>query len=156
MQVTKEGIEQIKTANDLAGVLTERGIAVKRKGESLVASCPFHEEKTPSFTVTPSKGLFHCFGCGVSGDVIGFVSRYDKVSFKEALEMLAQRAGLSIEKAMEEGYSTATDEMREMGFGAGMGLPNIKKNSDKFEISSTPGQGTSLKITMCLDQKEEK
>ena len=61
-----------------------------------------------------------------------------------------------IEKAMEEGYSTATDEMREMGFGAGMGLPNIKKNSDKFEISSTPGQGTSLKITMCLDQKEEK
>ena len=61
-----------------------------------------------------------------------------------------------IEKAMQEGYSTATHEMREMGFGAGMGLPNIKRNSDKFEISSTPGQGTSLKITMCLDQKEKK
>jgi DNA primase catalytic core len=102
MQVTKEGIEQIKAANDLAGVLTERGIAVKRKGKSLVASCPFHEETTPSFTVTPSKGLFHCFGCGVAGDVIGFVSRYDKVSFKEALETLAQRAGLSLDKIMEE------------------------------------------------------
>jgi DNA primase catalytic core len=102
MQVTKEGIERIKSANDLAGVLAERGIATKRKGKSLVASCPFHEEKTPSFTVTPSKGLFHCFGCGVSGDVIGFVSRYDKVSFKETLESLARRAGLSLEKAMKE------------------------------------------------------
>lgn len=61
-----------------------------------------------------------------------------------------------IERAMQEGYSTATDEMREMGFGAGMGLPNIKKNSDKFNISSTPGKGTSLKIMICLDQTEKK
>jgi DNA primase catalytic core len=102
MQVTKEGIEQIKAANELAAVLAERGIETRRKGKSLVASCPFHEEETPSFTVTPSKGLFHCFGCGASGDVIGFVSKYDKVSFKEAVETLAQRAGLSIEKVMEE------------------------------------------------------
>ena len=102
MQVTKEGIEQIKAANELAAVLAEKGIATKRKGKSLVASCPFHEEKTPSFTVTPSKGLFHCFGCGISGDVIGFVSRYDKVSFPEALETLSKRAGLSLEKVMEE------------------------------------------------------
>ena len=102
MQVTKEGIEQIKAANELAAVLAEKGIATKRKGKSLVASCPFHEEKTPSFTVTPSKGLFHCFGCGISGDVIGFVSRYDKVSFPEALEILSKRAGLSLEKVMEE------------------------------------------------------
>ncbi len=61
-----------------------------------------------------------------------------------------------IDKAMQEGFSTATDEMREMGFGAGMGLPNIKKNADKFEISSTPGQGTSLKITICLDKTGKK
>lgn len=61
-----------------------------------------------------------------------------------------------IEMAMEEGYSTATDEMREMGFGAGMGLPNIKKNADKFEISSIPGKGTSLDITFYLNQTEKK
>ena len=47
----------------------------------LVGCCPFHEEKTPSFTITPSKGLFHCFGCGASGDVIGFVTKHDRVSF---------------------------------------------------------------------------
>ena len=57
-----------------------------------------------------------------------------------------------IELAMQEGYSTATDEMREMGFGAGMGLPNIKKNSDKLEISSTPGIGTTLDIILYLNQ----
>ena len=68
----------------------------------LVARCPFHEEKTPSFTVTPSKGLFHCFGCGVSGDVIGFVTKHDKVSFGGALEALARRAGLDLGRLMEE------------------------------------------------------
>lgn len=57
-----------------------------------------------------------------------------------------------IEKAMTEGFSTATDKMREMGFGAGMGLPNIKKNADRFEISSTPGEGTSLDIIFCLNK----
>jgi len=62
----------------------------------------------------------------------------------------------NIDMAMKEGFSTATDEMREMGFGAGMGLPNIKKNADEFEISSTPGKGTSLKITICLDSTEKK
>lgn len=61
-----------------------------------------------------------------------------------------------IELAMQEGYSTATNEMREMGFGAGMGLPNIKKNSDKFEISSTKGKGTSVNITLYLNQSEKK
>jgi serine/threonine-protein kinase RsbT len=58
----------------------------------------------------------------------------------------------NIDMAMQEGFSTATHEMREMGFGAGMGLPNIKRNADKFEISSTPGKGTSLNITFCLDE----
>jgi len=62
----------------------------------------------------------------------------------------------NIDMAMEEGFSTATDEMREMGFGAGMGLPNIKKNADKFEITSIPGKGTSLDIIICLDKTEEK
>jgi len=60
----------------------------------------------------------------------------------------------NVELAMQEGYSTATDEIREMGFGAGMGLPNIKKNSDEFEISSTPGKGTSLDIVLHLNAAE--
>jgi len=62
----------------------------------------------------------------------------------------------NIDLAMQEGFSTATDEMREMGFGAGMGLPNIKKNADKFKISSTSGKGTSLDIIFYLNQAERK
>lgn len=60
-----------------------------------------------------------------------------------------------IELAMQEGYSTATPEMREMGFGAGMGLPNIKKNSDIFEITSVVGKGTTLDITILLNQRKD-
>jgi DNA primase/DNA-binding transcriptional ArsR family regulator len=102
MQVTKEGIERIKSANDLAAVVAERGIELRRKGRQLVAPCPFHQEKTASFNVSSAKGLFHCFGCGVSGDVIGFVTKYDKVSFGGALESLAHRAGLDLGRLMEE------------------------------------------------------
>lgn len=77
----------------------------------------------------------------------------------EKLHLKLEDEGPGIENtdlAMQEGFSTATDEMREMGFGAGMGLPNIKKNADKFEISSTPGKGTSLDIIICLDKTEKK
>ena len=102
MQVTKEGIERIKSANELAAVVAERGIELRKKGRQLVAPCPFHEEKTASFNVSSAKGLFHCFGCGVSGDVIGFVTKHDKVSFGGALEALARRAGLDLGRLMEE------------------------------------------------------
>jgi len=101
--VSKEGIERLKSSNELSAIVTERGIALKRKGRQLVASCPFHKEKTASFNVSPGKGLFHCFGCGAAGDVIGFVTKYDKVSFGGALEALARRAGLDLPKLMESG-----------------------------------------------------
>ena len=102
MQVTKEGIERIKGANDLAAVVAERGIEVRKKGRVVVARCPFHDERTASFTITPSKGLFHCFGCGAAGDVIGFVTKHDKLSFRDALDVLARRAGLDLAKLMED------------------------------------------------------
>ncbi|MFQ6083236.1 MAG: ATP-binding protein [Candidatus Aminicenantia bacterium] len=75
----------------------------------------------------------------------------------QLIEILIDDEGPGIEDinlAMQEGYSTATEEMREMGFGAGMGLPNIKKNSDEFEISSIVNQGTKVKIIIYLNKKE--
>jgi DNA primase len=102
MQVTKEGIAQIKSANDIAAVVAERGVELKKKGKQLIAPCPFHAEKSASFNVSSAKGLYHCFGCGASGDVIGFVTKHDKVSFGRALETLARRAGLDLEHLMEE------------------------------------------------------
>ena len=102
MQVTKEGIERSRPRTTLGAVVAERGIELRKKGRVLVARCPFHDEKTPSFTITPSKGLFHCFGCGAAGDVIGFVTKHDKLSFAGALEALARRAGLDLKKLMED------------------------------------------------------
>jgi DNA primase catalytic core len=106
MQVTKEGIERIKSANELSAVVAEHGIEVRKKGRVLVARCPFHEERTASFTITPAKGLYHCFGCGAAGDVIGFLTKHDKVSFGTALDKLAQRAGLDLKALMEARQQT--------------------------------------------------
>ena len=85
----------------MAEVVTEHGIELKRRGKTLFGLCPFHPEKTASMAVSREAGLFHCFGCGVGGDVIGFVVRFHQVSFPEALKRLADRAGLEIEKLME-------------------------------------------------------
>jgi 5S rRNA maturation endonuclease (ribonuclease M5) len=102
MQVTKEGIESIKGANPLEALVAERGIELKRKGRHLVAHCPFHaDKKTASFTVTPGRGLFHCFGCGAAGDVIGFLTKHDKLSFPEAVKALAARASLDLDSVMK-------------------------------------------------------
>ena len=102
MQVSKEGIERIRAANPIAALVAERGIELKKKGQQLVGSCPFHKEKTASFNVSSAKGLYHCFGCGAAGDVIGFLTKHDKVSFGGALEALARRAGLDLTKLMED------------------------------------------------------
>jgi DNA primase len=98
-KISREQIDTIKSRIDLAQVAAERGLALQRKGRQLYALCPFHREKTPSFTISPEGGLFHCFGCGVSGDVFGFVMRMDGVSFPEALRMLAERAGVALVEA---------------------------------------------------------
>ncbi|MEP7216891.1 MAG: CHC2 zinc finger domain-containing protein, partial [Anaerolineaceae bacterium] len=102
MHVTKEGIDRLKAANPLEAVLSDRGIELRKKGRVLVARCPFHEEKTASFTVTASKGLFHCFGCGARGDVFGFITKRDKVGFPRAMEILARRSGLELKELMKE------------------------------------------------------
>ena len=103
MRVSRAGIDEIKRRNDLAEVVTEHGIELRRRGRTLFGLCPFHQEKTASFGVSREAGLFHCFGCGVGGDVIGFVVRLHHVSFREALDRLAERAGMSLESLMESG-----------------------------------------------------
>ncbi|HJN21911.1 MAG TPA: CHC2 zinc finger domain-containing protein, partial [Alphaproteobacteria bacterium] len=73
-----------------------RSVRLARRGHEHVGLCPFHKEKTPSFTVNDDKAFFHCFGCGAHGDVIGFVMQHDGLNFPEAVERLADEAGLSV------------------------------------------------------------
>ncbi len=88
-------IEEIRQRSDLAELIGEY-TRLERRGKNLVGLCPFHGEKTPSFTVSPDKQLYHCFGCGASGNVFGFVMQQENITFPEAARMLAGRSGVKI------------------------------------------------------------
>jgi DNA primase len=88
-------IDDLKSHADIVQVVQER-VPLRRSGATWKGLCPFHGEKTPSFHVNGDKGFFHCFGCGVGGDVIKFIELFDKVSFPEAVRSLAARAGLPV------------------------------------------------------------
>lgn len=98
LHMTREQIDAIKRRTDIAALVASRGLTLKRVGRQLFALCPFHEEKTPSFAVSSERGLFHCFGCGAGGDVIGFVMRFDHVSFPDAVRALADRTDILIKE----------------------------------------------------------
>lgn len=87
--------QQIIDANDIVSVISEY-ISLKKKGQNYWACCPFHGEKSPSFSVRPDKGFYHCFGCGAGGNVITFLMNYEHLTFPEALEKLAHRANIPL------------------------------------------------------------
>ena len=95
-------IEEIKARADIAEVIASYGIQVKHAGASCKACCPFHHEKTPSFNIQPSKGFYHCFGCGESGDVIKFVQKMDGLTFPEAVKKLADQLGIKYEDGKQD------------------------------------------------------
>ena len=88
-------IEEIISRNDIVDVISQY-VTLKRSGRNFLGLCPFHKEKTPSFSVSPDKQIFHCFGCGVGGNVVHFVSKIENLNFKESLEMLADKAGMTL------------------------------------------------------------
>ncbi len=92
----KAFVERVKEASDIVAIMAERGVKLKRAGSRMVALCPFHREKTPSFSVNPDLGLYYCFGCGASGDVIKFIMEFDGLDFPDAVKLLADRAGIPL------------------------------------------------------------
>ncbi|MCX4326319.1 MAG: DNA primase [Lachnospiraceae bacterium] len=92
---TEEQIEEVRAANDIVGVIGSY-VKLKRSGGSYTGLCPFHNEKTPSFSVNPARQIYKCFGCGAGGSVITFVMEYENYTFPEALETLAERAGITL------------------------------------------------------------
>ena len=96
--IEKSTVIQVQNAANILEVVGEH-VSLKRTGQNYVGLCPFHEEKTPSFTVSPSKGIYKCFGCGAGGSVFQFLMRKDRVSFPEAVEILAQRVGIAIRRS---------------------------------------------------------
>ncbi len=88
-------IEEVRTRNDIVDIISQY-VNLKKKGANYFGLCPFHNEKSPSFSVSPGKQMYYCFGCGAGGNVITFVMEYENYSFVEAVKMLADRAGITL------------------------------------------------------------
>ncbi len=95
--IEQESIEQLKARLDIVDVVS-RYIELKKAGANYKANCPFHDEKSPSFTVSPAKQLFKCFGCGIGGDSIKFVMEYENLTYPEAIEKLASEYGVTLKR----------------------------------------------------------
>src|SRR5215813_13939218 len=88
--------ETVRNSADIVRVISEYGLTLKGAGNALKALCPFHSEKTPSFSVLRDRLSFHCFCCGVGGDVFTFVMKIENVTFREALHIVAEKFGMTI------------------------------------------------------------
>ena len=97
MRYSDDIIEEVRQKNDIVDVVSQY-VKLTRKGSSYFGLCPFHNEKTPSFSVTPGKQMYYCFGCGAGGNVFNFIMEYENYSFGEALKHLADRAGVELPK----------------------------------------------------------
>jgi DNA primase len=102
-------LEEIKSRLDIVDVISEY-IPLKRTGQNWRGLCPFHAEKTPSFMVSPSKQIYHCFGCGTGGDIFTFLLKYENLSFQEALNVLAEKAGVTLKKFQKNTAKTGEKE----------------------------------------------
>lgn len=104
-RIPKDFIDQLLTRVDIIEVIGSR-IPLKKAGREYQACCPFHNEKTPSFTVSPTKQFYHCFGCGAHGSAISFIMEYDHMSYPEAIEALARHVGIPVPREGAQNTST--------------------------------------------------
>ncbi len=110
VRYSDELIEEIKNSNDIVDVISGY-VTLKRSGRNFFGLCPFHKEKSPSFAVSPDKQIFHCFGCGAGGNVIHFVNKIENLTFKETIELLANRANIEL-PILENGEDDKTVKLK--------------------------------------------
>ena len=155
-------IEEIQLRSDIVEVINTY-IPLKKAGANFKAHCPFHNERTPSFTVSSSKQIFHCFGCGAGGNVFKFVMDYEHLNFVDAVKLLASKVGIAVPEKAENKAALGSKELYEINqFAADFyykclcdtKLPannyfnnrNIKKEIvEKFKLGYAPSNGALLK-----------
>ena len=123
--IAQSFIDQVVNQTDIVDLI-DSYIDLKPKGKEYIACCPFHGEKTPSFTVNREKQFYHCFGCGASGNAIGFLMEYERLEFIEAIEYLAKNAGLEVPKTTPSSYRVEKKQRN---------LYSILIESDKFFLT---------------------
>jgi DNA primase len=122
-------LQEIKDRIDIVDLISEY-ISLKKAGQNWKGLCPFHTEKTPSFTVSPAKQIFHCFGCGTGGDIFTFIVRHENLTFPETLKILANKAGVTLKTSGRPVQTGEKDKLLSIHKDAlGFFQQNIKKNS---------------------------
>ena len=131
-------VEQIKERLSIEDVVSSY-IKLERAGANFKAKCPFHNEKTPSFFVSPSRGSYYCFGCGAGGDIFSFVEEFEGLDFKGALKLLAERAGVKLEYQSPEKESEKERLYKAMQESANYFIDNLKNNSEVLKYLKSRG-----------------
>jgi DNA primase len=108
MPLPQEKIEEVRQAVNIVDLIGQY-VTLRQRGHNYFGLCPFHEEKTPSFAVHPDRQIFHCFGCGKGGNAFGFLMEMEKISFIEAVRVLAQRAGIVLPRYDERADETPSE-----------------------------------------------
>src|SRR6201996_5532321 len=132
-------IDEIVARSDIVEIIGAR-VQLKKGGREYKACCPFHNEKSPSFWVSPDKQFYHCFGCGAHGTVIGFLMQYEKMDFVDAVADLAQRAGLELPREAQATRDPGTADLHElMGKAARFFQQNLADNARARKYAETRG-----------------
>ena len=133
--IPRQTVEQILDAAKIEGVVGDF-VTLKRRGANLVACCPFHNEKTPSFYVSPAKGIFKCFGCGKSGTAVGFIMEHENLTYSEALKYLAKKYGIEVVEKEETAEDIAARQRGE----SLMLVSEFAKNFFTGQLATEEGQ----------------
>ena len=128
-RIPQHFIDDLMSRTDIVEVISSH-IPLKKAGQEYKACCPFHDEKTPSFTVSPAKQFYHCFGCGAHGTVVGFLMEHDRAGFVEAIEDLASRAGVEVPREQGTGPDRSRDELFELSENVARYYQNCLKNDE--------------------------
>ena len=147
MWYPEELVEEVRARNDIVDVISQY-VKLKRAGSSYVGLCPFHNEKTPSFSVSQSKQFYHCFGCGIGGNVFSFLMQYENYSFQEAVKVLADRSGVALPTEEESPEARRASEKRQILLevnkaAAGYFYYQLKRENGKHALSYLKGRGLS-------------
>jgi len=111
--IPEEKIIEVEQATDIVDIISET-VILKKVGANYIGLCPFHSEKTPSFTVSPEKKIFHCFGCGIGGTVFNFIMKYNGIAFPEAVRMLSSKLGIDIAYKMSKEQKKKINAKKEL------------------------------------------
>ena len=139
--IPKETVDKIIDESRIDEVISDF-VALKKRGVNLLGYCPFHNEKTPSFTVSPAKGIYKCFGCGVSGNAVNFVMEHEQMSYPEALKYLAKKYNITVEeKEISEDEKLKMDKRESLFLVSKFAKEQFIKNLHETDEGKSVGLG---------------